>query len=181
MVFLRRPRGLRGSAPLAFRDLPLQGCALRVRQCLLRLRRLRALGFRLGLALGLLCARQRPCLRGLLALRRLRPLSRSGVAGGVLTSPSVCCSSLSKTSSSGSLAPLAQPAGTGLEPCPSSMTSPSLLTSPTLATGASSLGEHPCACLDHGWYLLREQRRDVPPLIVPPLATWRGCLADVRR
>ena len=45
------------------------------------------------------------------------------VAKGVLTSPSACCSSLPATPSSGSSAILAQPAGTGLEPCPSSTAS----------------------------------------------------------
>ena len=208
MVFLQRARGLWGSVPLAFRDLPLQGRALRVDLCLLRLRRIRALGLWLGLALCLLSARRRPCLRGLLAFRFLRPLRArvlrrvfvvaffglgefyeppggqyhscvqewlgSGFAQGLLTSPSACCSSLSASSSSESSSSLAQPAGTGFVPFPSSLFRPSLLPSLALATGASSLGEHPCTCLGHGRYLLRGQRHDVLPPIDPPLAPWRS-------
>ena len=39
----------------------------------------------------------------------------------------------------------------------------------------------PRVALGYGRCLLREQRRDEPPLVVPPLAPWRGCVADMRR
>ena len=60
--------------------------SLRVHERLLRSRRLRVLGLWLGLAMGLLCARRRPCRPGLLAPRLRRLLSRSdsptGLRGG---------------------------------------------------------------------------------------------------